>query len=201
VHQAVKADSEWHLRMIGLADNRLAFMASPDTMPNFEQTLPEAVRDAPFGSIYEWRDGHVMHELAQRLVRDGGAALILDYGHVKSAAGDTLQAVRRHEYADPLEEPGLADLTAHVDFAALAETATRAGARVRGPVTQAEFLHRIGIIERANALKATASRLQAADVDAALLRLTGGGREAMGELFKVIAVADPKLETIPGFDS
>jgi SAM-dependent MidA family methyltransferase len=201
VHQAIKADTDWHLRMVGLADNRLAFMASPDPIPDFESMLPEAVRDAPFGTIYEWRDDRTIYELAQRLVRDGGAALILDYGHTRSAAGDTLQAVRKHEYADPLDEPGLADLTAHVDFAALAETATRAGARVLGPVTQATFLHRIGIIERANALKATATKLQAADIDAALLRLTGGGRDAMGELFKVLAVTDPKLETVPGFDS
>ena len=201
VHQAVKTDDGWHVRMVGLDEERLAFLASPDPMPGFERLLPETIHDAPFGAIYEWRDDHIMLELSQRLVRDGGAALIIDYGHTQSAAGETLQAVRRHEFADPLAEPGLADLTAHVDFAALARVASGAGAQVKGPMTQSTFLHRIGIVERANALKANASKLQATDIDAALFRLTGGGRDAMGELFKVIAIAGPKLQSVPGFDS
>jgi SAM-dependent MidA family methyltransferase len=199
VHQAVKAPDGWHIRMVGVADERLVFMASPDPMPGFERVLPDELHDAPEGAVYEWRDDWLMYELAQRLVRDGGAAIVIDYGHTTSAAGDTLQAVRSHSYADPLAEPGLADITAHVDFAALARVANRAGAQVHGPVTQSAFLHRLGIIERATALKANATKLQAADVNAALLRLTGG--DEMGDLFKVLAVADPKLAAVPGFDS
>ena len=198
VHQAVKAPGGWHVRMIGLADDRLGFALSPDPMPGFERVLPDMLHNAPEGAIYEWRDDHVAAGLAERLVRNGGAALVIDYGHIESAAGDTLQAVRNHRYADPLAEPGLADLTAHVDFAALARTAGRVGGRIHGPVTQSAFLHRLGIVERAKTLKANATKLQAADVDAALLRLTGGG-DAMGDLFKVLAIADPKLEALPGF--
>jgi NADH dehydrogenase [ubiquinone] 1 alpha subcomplex assembly factor 7 len=200
LHQAVKTPRGWHGRMVGVANNRLAFALSPDPMPAFERVLPDALHDAPVGAIYEWRDDHVAAGLAERLVRDGGAALVIDYGHTESAAGDTLQAVQGHRFADPLAEPGLADLTAHVDFAALARTAEREGARTLGPVTQGAFLHRLGIVERATALKANATKLQAADIDAALLRLTGGGGE-MGELFKVLAIADPKLDTLPGFDT
>jgi NADH dehydrogenase [ubiquinone] 1 alpha subcomplex assembly factor 7 len=198
VHQAVKAPDGWHVRMVGVADDRLAFALSPDPMPGFERVLPDALHDAPESAIYEWRDDHVAAGLAERLVRDGGAALIIDYGHTESAAGDTLQAVRSHRYTDPLAEPGLADITAHVDFAALARAANRAGAQVHGPVTQSAFLYRLGILERANALKAKATKLQAADVNAALLRLTAG--DEMGELFKVLAIADPKLGAVPGFD-
>ena len=199
VHQAVKTPDGWHVRMVGVAAGRLVFMASPDAMPGFEHILPETLHEAPEGAVYEWRDDHIITELAQRLVRDGGAAIIVDYGHAESAAGETLQAVRSHRYADPLAEPGLADITAHVDFAALARAANTAGAQVLGPVTQSAFLHRLGIVERATTLKANATKLQVADVDAALLRLTGGNE--MGELFKVLAVADPKLAAVPGFDS
>ena len=196
VHQAVKAPDGWHVRMVGLTGDRLAFAASPDPMPGFERVLPEALRAAPDGAIYEWRDDHVAAGLAERLVREGGAALIIDYGHTMSAAGDTLQAVRGHRFADPLADPGLADLTAHVDFAALARAAERAGARTHGPVTQSAFLHRLGIVERAERLKAGATTLQVVGIEAALDRLVG--REAMGDLFKVLAIADPKLETLPG---
>jgi NADH dehydrogenase [ubiquinone] 1 alpha subcomplex assembly factor 7 len=199
VHQAVKTPDGWHVRMVGLAGDRLAFALSPDPMPGFERVLPDALGDAPDGAIYEWRDDHVAAGLGQRLVRDGGAALVIDYGHTASAAGDTLQAVRGHRFADPLAEPGLADLTAHVDFAALARAAERAGARTLGPTTQAAFLHRLGIVERAERLKANATKPQAIGIDAALDRLVG--QDGMGDLFKVLAITDPKLATLPGFDT
>jgi NADH dehydrogenase [ubiquinone] 1 alpha subcomplex assembly factor 7 len=79
--------------------------------------------------------------------------------------------------------------------------AQAAGARVHGPVTQGDFLRRIGIEARAAALRDTATAAQATDVDAALARLTGGGRDSMGELFKATAFADPELGALPGFDS
>jgi SAM-dependent MidA family methyltransferase len=199
VHQAVKMSAGWHVRMVGLVDDRLAFMVSPDPIPGFERVLPDPLHEAPKGAIYEWRDDRVMLELAQRLARNGGAALVIDYGHADSAQGETLQAVRGHRFADPLADPGLADLTAHVDFAALARAAKRAGTHAHGPMTQGAFLHRLGIAQRAERLKGNATPRQAADVDAALTRLTG--RDAMGDLFKVLAIADPKLETLPGFDT
>ena len=92
------------------------------------------------------------------VVADGGAALIVDYGYARSAAGDTLQAVRRHRHADPLADPGEADLTAHVDFAALADAARTAGAELCGPVSQADWLAQMGIAQRAAMLKRSAPR-------------------------------------------
>ena len=97
----------------------------------------------------------------------------------------------------PLE----ADLTAHVDFQALGLAAGAMGAAVHGPMGQGEWLRRLGIVERAQALKAHATAAQRHDIDAALDRLTGAGRTTMGELFKVMALADPRLGPLPGFDS
>lgn len=198
VDQAVKAADGWHARMVGIgADDRLVIMAAPDPLRGFATLLPPGLREAPPGAVYEWRADHLPAALAARLVRAGGAALVIDYGHAESAAGDTLQAVRGHGFADPLADPGEADLTAHVDFAALARTAARAGARVNGPLPQGEFLMRLGLAERAERLRAQATARQAADIDAAVTRLTAPGE--MGTLFKALAFADPRLGALPGF--
>ena len=200
VHQAVKTERGWHERMVGVGpDGRLAFALHPDPIPGFAAVVPEPVAKA--GAVYEWRSRDVVADIASRVARDGGAALVVDYGHSESALGETLQAVGRHGFADPLAAPGEVDLTAHVDFAALARMAQAAGARVHGPVTQGDFLRRIGIEARAAALRAKATPAQATDVDAALARLTGGGRDSMGELFKATAFADPEAGALPGFDS
>jgi NADH dehydrogenase [ubiquinone] 1 alpha subcomplex assembly factor 7 len=200
VHQAVKAADGWHMRMVGLGPgDTLAFMVAPDPLPRFDTFLSAEPGAAPTGAVYEWRAEFKVEELAKRLVRHGGAALIIDYGHTTTAFGATLQAVRAHGFADPLAEPGEADLTAHVDFAALERVGAQAGARVHGPVPQGQFLHRLGIAKRAAQLRANATARQAADINTALGRLTGSGQ--MGELFKVVAFADPKLGALPGFDS
>ena len=185
-------DRGWHFRMVGLADDRLAFMVAPDPLPGNESL------EAPTGAILERRHDRPAALLARRLAEYGGAALIIDYGHVASGFGDTLQAVADHKFADPLAAPGEADLTAQVDFAALARTAVREGARAQGPLTQGDFLRRLGIEQRAARLKAKATPQQAADIDAALARLTAP--DQMGRLFKVLAIADPKLGALPGFD-
>jgi NADH dehydrogenase [ubiquinone] 1 alpha subcomplex assembly factor 7 len=202
VHQAVKTTRGWHERMVGIdAAGALAFALHPDPIPGFAAIMPAGLAGAPAGAVYEWRSGAIVADLAGRVARNGGAALMLDYGHVDSALGETLQAVGRHAFADPLTTPGALDLTAHVDFAALARMAERAGARVHGPVTQGAFLRRLGIEARAATLRAAATAAQAADVDAALARLTGPGQDAMGELFKAIAFADSGSGALPGFDS
>jgi len=128
-------------------------------------------------------------------------ALIIDYGHARHGLGETLQAVAGHYFTDPLGSPGRADLTAHVDFAAVAESAEIIGARIHGPVSQRDFLHRLGIDKRAAALKARASTEKAAEIDQALSRLTAAGPGGMGELFKALAIADPRLGPLPGFET
>ncbi len=137
--------------------------------------------------------------MASRIRDSGGAALLVDYGHVRSDAGDTLQAIARHSFADPLQNPGQADITAHVDFQALGRAAENVGARVHGPVTQGAFLQRLGIEARANSLMAKASEQVAHGIAAAKNRLIGGGRGGMGSMFKVLAISDPSLTTLVGF--
>ena len=141
-------------------------------------------------------------ELGRRIADDGGAALVIDYGHAESAVGETLQAVGQHAYADPLTAPGNIDLTAHVDFQALARAVEAMGANGFGPLEQSEFLHRLGIETRAATLKAKAASpsAAAADIDAALARLTGHGRTGMGTLFKVASFAHPSVGVPPGFE-
>jgi NADH dehydrogenase [ubiquinone] 1 alpha subcomplex assembly factor 7 len=148
----------------------------------------------------------IVRALAARLATSQGALLVIDYGNISPSTGDTLQAVKDHAFDTPLRAPGEADLTSHVDFVALARAATAAGARVFGPVTQGKFLARLGIFERAAALKAKATPVQSAAIDAALRRLARPGPEtgpnaSMADLFKVLAVTSPDLPAPPGFDT
>jgi NADH dehydrogenase [ubiquinone] 1 alpha subcomplex assembly factor 7 len=106
-----------------------------------------------------------------------------------SALGDSLQALKQHRYHDPLIDPGCADLTAHVDFAALAAAASKAGAKTHGPTTQGAFLQELGIDLRTETLKAKSDAAQCAEIDAALERLIGA--DGMGSLFKVLALTSP----------
>jgi NADH dehydrogenase [ubiquinone] 1 alpha subcomplex assembly factor 7 len=197
VRQFVRTAPGWRERVVGLdAKRRLAFGLAP----RIEKNLPLA---APLHSVIEVSPAaqDVMAEIAGRIASDGGAALIIDYGYTKTTLGESLQAVSRHAYVDPLASPGEADVTTHVDFAALARAATAEGAKVLGPTTQGRFLTQIGIERRASALRSRATERQQADIDAALRRLTGSGdpREVMGDLFKVMAVTHPDMPDPPGF--
>jgi SAM-dependent MidA family methyltransferase len=168
-------------------------------MPLFAATVPRRLRNAAPGSIYEWRSDKIALELGRR-ARSEGAALVLDYGHLKSAPGDTLQAVAGHTFTNPLASPGRVDLTAHVDIESVADSAESIGARAQGPVAQREFLLSLGIDQRAAALKAGMPRERTVEIDVALARLIAGGMRGMGELFKALAICDPKLGALPGFE-
>jgi SAM-dependent MidA family methyltransferase len=138
----------------------------------------------------------IVREIAQRIAEQGGVALIVDYGHAESGLADTFQAVKENRYADPLAEPGEADLTFHVDFAALAGAAMEAGAHICGPQTQGAFLEALGIGARAVRLKQAAPD-QADEIDAAIDRLVNPAQ--MGALFKVVALTSASASTLPGF--
>ena len=141
VHQAVMCADGWHERVVKIdEDGNFHFSIDRDPIPLFDEFLPSGLRAAKIGEIFEWRADRTALELGRRVVRSGGAALIIDYGHVESAIGDTLQAVGGHDYADPLKAPGLVDLTAHVDFQALAQAAEGMGARVHGPLVASRVL-------------------------------------------------------------
>ena len=198
-HQAVKRADGWHERVVEIAPSgELAIGIARDPLPHFEATLPRGLRQAPEGSVYEWRSDTVALEIGRR-VRSDGAALIIDYGHAWYGLGETFQAVAGHSFTDPLRAPGEADLTAHVDFAALAQSAQIIGGRIHGPISQRDLLRGLGIDKRAAALKTRAPE-RAAEIDQALARLTATGPRGMGELFKALAIADSKLGKLPGFE-
>jgi SAM-dependent MidA family methyltransferase len=202
INQAVKLADGWHERVIGVdPQGNFAFGIAPDALRFFEQTLPPQVRMAEVGSIYEWRSDAQALEVGRRVARGGGAALIVDYGHIDSMVGDTFQALRGQRKADPLIAPGLADVTAHVDFQALGTAAENIGARVHGPLDQATFLRRLGIEKRATNLKAVAPPDKAQVIELALARLTAGGAAGMGALFKAVGLSAPAIRTLPGFET
>ena len=135
--------------------------------------------------------------VAQRLMTRSGAALLLDYGPAESAPGDSLQALRDGKPANPLNDAGAADLTAHVDFATLAKVARDTGATVHGPVPQGMFLTRIGLMQRTGALARSQPPARAAAMMAGAQRLIEPDR--MGRLFKALAVSSPGIGPLPGF--
>ncbi|MDQ4061118.1 MAG: class I SAM-dependent methyltransferase, partial [Pseudomonadota bacterium] len=184
VRQFVRATRGFHERLVGLdAEERLAFGLSPAALP--PEAMPEPLRRAPEGAVVETSPAsmQLMAGIAARVASCGGAALVIDYGHARSAPGDTFQAVRGHAYADPLVEPGFADLTAHVDFEALGRAAREAGAVPLSPVTQGDFLKALGIEHRAERLARTVGP-EGADAIASQLRRLVDPAE-MGSLFKV----------------
>ncbi len=193
----------WRERLIGPDDGGKGFQFMLADGPPPDGVIPPAFENAeegaPEGTIVEARPAaaDLARTIAERLSRQPGAALIIDYGHEESAPGDTLQAVKAHEFHDPLEDPGEADLTAHVDFAEFCRAAEKAGAQIYGPITQGAFLQALGIGARADALM-TASPEHRRDIEQALERLTSD--DGMGRLFKVLALASPGLPPPPGFD-
>ena len=201
IHQVVRRESGWHERTVDIdASGKLVFGSADEPTPRFEVLLPPLLRAAPLGAVFEWRPDAELMKIASRVRDQDGAALIIDYGHVRSDAGDTFQAIARHSFTDPLKNPGEADVTAHVDFEALSRAAEDVGARVHGPVTQGDFLRRLGIETRAETLMAKAGQEVAEDISGAMKRLVGGGRGGMGSMFKVLAVSEPHIASLAGFE-
>jgi NADH dehydrogenase [ubiquinone] 1 alpha subcomplex assembly factor 7 len=196
VRQFHRTAEGWRERMVGLApDGTLRLALAPGLTP-FAAALP----DAPVGAEAEISEAGrtLAASLGARLGRDGGWALIVDYGHDGGhngpALGSSLQAVRGHRGAGILDRPGETDLSVHVDFGVLAAAT---GRRTFGPVGQGDFLRRLGIEERARSLKQRASAAQARDIDAALARLIAP--DQMGTLFRVLAVGDDRSAQPAGF--
>lgn len=199
IRQFQKTHSGWSERMIGLAEggHGLRFVLGPQQeRPGF---LDESLDDAPLGSVAEVSPAAISlaDTLGARLKKWGGAALFIDYGYAPSQTGETLQAVRAHEYQGVLDAPGEADLTTHVDFAAFLRSGIQAGARGFGPLEQGEFLKRLGLESRAKNLKANASPELATVINAGVQRLSDPGQ--MGTLFKAVVLQNPDLQTPPGF--
>ncbi|TCT08229.1 class I SAM-dependent methyltransferase [Aquabacter spiritensis] len=200
VSQFVRGPDGWHERRVGLdGAGRLVFGADPRPSPMAAALARRVPPPHPPGAVLEAPESGAAAAVAARLAREGGAALVIDYGYRGPLLGDTFQALRGHRFVDPLEAPGEADLTAHVDFAALARAATGAGARAFGPLPQGEFLMRLGIVQRAERLQQGTNASQRKAILSALARLAGTGKDEMGVLFKVVCLCDPGLGAPPGF--
>ncbi len=197
IRQFVKATDGWHERQVGLRDGKRAFGLNPTPIP--EAAMPIELANARPGEIYEvsLAAAEIMEKLGRRIAAHQGALLAIDYGYATTQTGETLQAVRNHAFADPLEAPGEIDLSAHVDFGGLGKVAGELGLTIEKLSTQRDFLGGLGIVERATAL-AKANPGQIDTIAAALKRLVDSTE--MGTLFKVFCAHSGNLEPI-GFPS
>ncbi|MFD2740155.1 class I SAM-dependent methyltransferase [Sulfitobacter aestuarii] len=196
IRQFLRAETGWHERQVGLVGDGLRFGLGP-VLP--QPALTASRDDAAPGDLVETCDAAtpVIDRIARLIGAFGGAALIVDYGDWLSL-GDTFQALRDHAPADPLAEPGSADLTAHVDFAALAAAAGTACAVTR-LTPQGVFLERLGITGRAQTLARHLHGEPLAAHIAAHRRLTHP--EEMGSLFKVMGLYPRQAAPPPGLEA
>lgn len=195
VRQYVKTEKGWRERMVDIdAQENLRFIAGAGSLD--ESLLPADATTAPEGAIVELSPARsaLMQKIAARIARNGGAGLFIDYGYRKPAIGDTFQAMRSHAYVDPLAEPGEADLTAHVDFAALASAAEAEGL-ASYLMPQGKFLLDMGLLERAGQLGAQAGEAMRERLSGEVERLAAP--DQMGTLFKVLAVMRPEMKVPP----
>ncbi len=183
IRQLVRSEGGWFERVVGRGTR--GYVAGAGAQP-MDAAVPGPLRDVPVGSILESSPAGVAiaRDLATTLARQGGALLAIDYGYADSAAGDTLQAVAAHDHVDVFADPGNRDLTAHVDFGALAAAGRTAGMSVSGPVGQGAFLDALGLAARTDALAARHPD-RGAEIRSASARLAEPGQ--MGTLFKVLA--------------
>ncbi|TAM95835.1 MAG: class I SAM-dependent methyltransferase [Rhizobiaceae bacterium] len=184
IRQYVRVKEGWRERLVALDDkDDFRFVAGPGT-PD-PALLPAVAKRAPAGTIVEFAPARsaLMDKIAARIAAKGGAGLFIDYGYLEPGTGDTLQALRQHAYDDVFAHPGEADLTAHVDFAALAAAAGAAGLQTQLS-TQGDFLLKFGLLERAGHLGAGGDAVLQARLQAEVERLARP--DQMGTLFKVL---------------
>ena len=188
VRQFQRLKQGWGERVIGLRESKLVIGLTPALIDP-----PAWAASAPEDEVVEIRPAanHWGLCIGERLKAVSGAALIVDYGHLRSSPGDTLQAVRNHAPIPILESPGESDLTAHVDFEALTRALRSGGAQTWPVQTQQSFLKTMGLDMRAAMLMRNATPHQKRDISAALERVAGPGQ--MGHLFKVLAATSPGL--------
>jgi len=189
IRQFQKTGDGWSERYVSADQRGFAF--------TLREGAPENPPAANMGAVFETSPAIVdfISRISARIAHAGGAALLIDYGHGVSAAGETLQAVKKHKPCGIFETPGEADLTAHVDFQAVAQAAQ--GLKVYGPIAQGTWLVRLGIKLRGVQLAKGKPTETVRTIETGIRRLTEP--EAMGALFKVIALAHPTLATPDGF--
>jgi len=199
VRQLVRSGGVWRERCVTIGPNGAFAFIEGEAIHGDELASAALGIDAPDGAILETRPvvAPLLSSLASRAGEAPLAALIVDYGHEETSVGDTLQAVHRHRFADPLATPGEVDLTAHVDFSALKETAQAPRLTPHGPMAQGEFLLKLGLETRRDRLLAQAKPDQKEAILSGAARLADP--RAMGLLFKVLALTSNGLAPPPPF--
>jgi NADH dehydrogenase [ubiquinone] 1 alpha subcomplex assembly factor 7 len=200
VRQFMRLGARWHERLVDVDEQgRFRFVVARHATP-FPEAVGGVVGDAPEGTVLELGPARqaLAEAIARRILEQGGAAILIDYGSApESPLADTFRAVRRHMAVDPLLAPGEADLSAHVDFDAAARAAGSTGAQIYGPLPQGIYLERLGAGQRLERLLHNATPAQRAELASGYRRLVA--REAMGELFKVLAITAPGGPVPAGF--
>jgi len=198
--QWVKTENDWQERCIGLIEDKLAFVPHPAKLDL--KILPPDHEQQAIGTVLEVSPAReaLVSKIAHQLMKTNGVALLIDYGHLETGYGDTFQALRDHAYVDPLEAPGKADLTNHVDFAPLQTEAIAGGCVAPKLTSQGQFLLNLGLLERAGALGAEQDEQVQNTLRQAVERLASP--KQMGDLFKVMAFGAPaeNLQNWPGFE-
>ena len=194
IRQYVKTERGWCERMVIVENGKLAFALAPVAVVG--PAVPTTHGEVEPGAVYEVSPAAIAltEEIARAIAARSGAALFVDYGYSEMGFGETLQAVGGHEFRNVLDAPGEIDLSAHVNFPALADAARHGGAIAFGPVDQGVFLARLGIAARAERLAAAAG---AGDIRSQLDRLIQP--DQMGTLFKALAIVPRDVPAPPGF--
>ncbi len=202
IAQTLFKQGQWFERLVGLDEaGHFTFLLADKPCPD-PDGLSLISRPAVEGDIVEHRPGAtiLLEQIAKRASAHPLAGLLFDYGYDKRAFGDSFQALRNHQFSDPLRDPGLADVTAHVDFASLSHLAQELELTVAGPVTQREFLVALGVRERAaQLLQGQQNMIAAGQFMTGLQRLIEP--DQMGSLFKVMALVGGGQPQVPGFRS
>ncbi|HDZ72215.1 MAG TPA: class I SAM-dependent methyltransferase [Aurantimonas coralicida] len=200
IRQFVFDGESWRERCVSVADSgRFEFVlcqARPETPGKIAATLPHPPMAGAVLEVSPARET-LAAAIAQRLAEDGGAGLFIDYGHAATGFGDTLQAIHGHAFADPLDRPGEADLTSHVDFARIAAPFRHAGLAVSAAAPQGECLLALGLLERAGTLGSGMDEAGQEEIRAAVARLAGTSEKEMGILFKVLSASSRPLSLPP----
>ncbi|MDD9797676.1 MAG: SAM-dependent methyltransferase, partial [Alphaproteobacteria bacterium] len=208
IKQFIKTANGWQERKVDWQNNQFTYttknpaLYDTPSLCDIDKTLNidiAAYGAVQIGDVIEYNPigQAIMAQSARHICTYGGALLVIDYGYSKPIAGDSLQAVKQHKPIDPLAAPGEADLTAHVNFAALQTVAEKAGAKTYGPIAQGSFLQQLGIEARFASLKQAQAADKVEKLIAAQHRLTAP--DQMGALFKALAITHPTAPIPAGF--
>ncbi|MEM6414485.1 MAG: SAM-dependent methyltransferase [Pseudomonadota bacterium] len=199
IRQFVRTDIGWRERLVGVHENKNELCFELSATPPLS-TIPLPDKDeVAVGEIFEWSEAQefAIRQLTARLHTEKGSALIIDYGHIQSGIGDTLQAVRKHASWPILAAPGEADITSHVNFDRLSKIGFETGTAVFGPISQGVFLDRLGLAIRVERLCAGKSEATADEIRSGAFRIAATSE--MGEIFKAFCLSSPGLKAPAGF--